>query len=270
MARPRSGEREYILDRWLPVLIDMLNTTAEEKPEIRRMFLKAPHEEPPRRNYRGCLDVSVLASFIATNDPASGDAITWQRNLNRWINRERKPSPDLIRRCSQAIGYDWLIALGRSGYRQHALCLLWGLFCVGRRTELESYALALFPHNDSDTIQSKNAKYALTEISLPHDAERFVHLKKASKACWKTVEDQILPESPTPPPSMASPLHAAWMLIDSAFSSNSGPLEIRLRGHHNMIARLVSEWIDSLSSPSKLRPDPHSTLAHPTTRKRRK
>jgi hypothetical protein len=263
MARPRSGEREYILARWLPTLINMVGAN----PATKSLRLKRWETEEYPHSYEGWLDVDTLADFIASHDRRGFDRNAWQINLLRWIRGERKPSPDLIRRCSQALEYDWLIALGQSGYHQHALCILWGLFCNGKRARLTAYANALFWKDDfDDAFRSSRAKNIFTK-HLVEDTMQFTQLDAAARACWdvppgkpsknapsessNAATERLLPEAPTAPSSMlASPLHTAWRLADDLFSSSSGSFEHRLRSNRTLIAQAVHEWTDSLRKKS--------------------
>jgi hypothetical protein len=263
MARPRSGEREYILARWLPTLINIVGAN----PATKSLRIKQWDTDEYPLSYEGLLDVDALAEFIASRDRRGFDRDAWRINLLRWIRGERKPSPDLIRRCSQALRYDWLMALGQSGYHKHALCILWGLYCNGNRARLAAYAPALFWKDDfDDSFRSNRAKNIFAKYFVD-DAIRFTQLDEAAKSCWDLMPgakegqlgkekidgtERLLPEAATAPPSMlSSPLHTAWRVADDIFSSSSGSFEHRLRSNRTLTAQAVHEWVKSFVKKDK-------------------
>ncbi len=81
-----------------------------------------------RRDAWKAVDTAEFGRFLARRevqlDQGYEHARHWERNARRWFARECAPQPEQIRRVLRALDTNWLVGLGRSGYVQHALCLV--------------------------------------------------------------------------------------------------------------------------------------------------
>lgn len=205
--------------------------------ELRPLLRDAPRERS--FDYRDLIDVSALAERVAPGDIQGELVSTWTRAIRRWVSEDAAPSPNTIRRVLAALGFDWLIGLGRAGYQQHALAMLHALWARGNRKRVAVQATAIFDRSDRQDILVEQRLLRATESDL----ER---LENAALACgWRDNVAVSIPVRCTFPRDFPASGHlfAAKMLLEGAILSKDGSLEQRLQAVSDGVAREVESWI---------------------------
>lgn len=140
MPRMTRDFSRYVNARWLPFLVErVLRYRAPSLISVRKYPTKAAPFD-----YRGVVKVTGLARRIAINDRGGEGASSWTRTIRRWINDGHAPAPETVRRALDALGFDWVIGLGRSGYQQQAIAMLHSLWARGGRSRVAAQARAIF------------------------------------------------------------------------------------------------------------------------------
>ena len=258
MPRMTKDFSRYVNARWLPFLVErVLRYSAPSLISVRKYPTKAAPFD-----YRGVVKVSGLARRIAINDRGGEGASSWTRTIRRWINDRHAPAPETVRRALDALNFDWVIGLGRSGYQQQAIAMLHSLWARGSRSRVAAQARAIFTGSNyqrsvvgdrsiwafsstAGRFSSDDAKEALGKLTTESAHAR--RLREAAEHCWGA--KGAVPMRCTPPRDLpASPhLHVAWMLLESAFTSHTGSLEQRLGAVEESVVREVQIWADAIT-----------------------
>jgi hypothetical protein len=267
----------YVNARWLPFLF-------ERVVRYTRPALVSPPDSSSKGrpfDYRGRAKVSEIARLIAERDRESESATNWTRMIRRWINEGHAPAPETVRRVLEALGFDWAIGLGASGYRQHAIAMLHSLWAKGSRSRVAAQARATFPGSDYQRNEiSRRSLAVFTSMAsrsgwpesdavasdIGTDTAHLKRLNAAAEHSWGV--RSIVPMRCTPPPDLpASPqLYVAWMLLDSALTSRTGFLEQRLRAVDESVTREVEIWAQSITPPESIL----VPFTHSVSRKKKK
>ena len=99
-------------------------------------------------DYRTIMDISGLAKRVASRDRLSESVPAWTRTIRRWVTQDKGLEPDTCRRFLDALGFDWVVGLGRCGFQQHAISMLHASYTHGGRDRVISQARATFPGSD--------------------------------------------------------------------------------------------------------------------------
>jgi hypothetical protein len=224
----------YVRVRWMPFLAERVL-----RPDRRlRRLLGQPTDADPF-DYRDLVNVSALAEQVAAHDVDGESVSNWTRAIRRWVSEDAAPSPNYVRRTLAALGFDWLIGMGRAGYRAHALALLHALWAKGNRKRVSVQAMAIFDRSDQQDILVGHRLLRATASDL----ER---LENAAFACsWIENGAVSIPARCTLPRDFPASGHlfAAKMLLDGAMLSKDGSLEQRLRAVTDGVAREVESWV---------------------------
>lgn len=259
MPRITQDLSRYVNARWVPFLMEVVVRSA------------APDVVPPRDprtalkpfDYRGIVRISALAERIARKDRGGESEAAWTRTIGRWINEGSAPEPETVRRVLDSLGFDWVVGLGRSGYKQHAIAMLHLLWADGARSRVSAQAMAIFAGSDYDrrgfSDRSmrvfRNASARETEFSdraqrigdLKTNSAHLERLHSVAESCWGMGE--AIPTRCTPPRGLETsrPLFLAWILLDSALDGRSGSLESRLRTVDECVAWAIEAWIHEIA-----------------------
>ena len=251
MPRMTPDFSRYVNARWLPFLVEhVLRTSPTLQPLTLNDFDTAALES---FNYRGVVKVTALAHQIAKRDRGGESEANWVRMIRRWINENRAPEPETIRRVLDSLGFDWLIGLGRSGYKQHAIAMLHVLNCrMGGQSRVVAQARAIFTGSDYERNNvGDRSLWAFKATAAPSERKSDVpHLRRlhrAAEECWGS--GRTIPTRCTPPHDLPASrlLYVAWMLLDHASSSRSGSLETRLRAIDESVVREVQAWANAIA-----------------------
>lgn len=217
--------------------------------------------------YRDVIKVSALAELIALNDPDFTG--TWVKTITRWLAKERPraPQPQTIRRALTALGFDWVVGLGLSGYKQHAIAMLHALYRNGTYPLPAIQANAIFhgPAYIQDAIVWRSARSFRTRKRhvLPEESR----LDEAARRCWLGSDVYGIPTKPPMPPDLSTSqeLYAAWCILETALNGKAGTLEGRMAGAEETASSYVLSWVNDIANT--LDPDPPSK--QPSATKRR-
>lgn len=236
MGRLSPDLSQYVRARWMKFLVERV---LRRDPRL-RLLLDEDYEGEPF-DYSAQVIVSALADRVAPDDLQGESVPTWTRAIRRWVSEDAAPTPNMIRRVLVALGFDWLVGMGRAGYYQHALVMLHTLWATGNRTRLAAQAKAIFDRTDEqgDTLDDRAFLHATaTEVQ---------RLEDAAFACgWRDKQgDVAIPTRCTLPRDFpaSSELYAAWMLLDAAIISKHGSVEQRLRAARDGVAMHVDAWL---------------------------
>lgn len=236
MGRLSPDLSRYVRARWIKFLVERV---LRPNPALRTCL--ADDDERGAFDYRDLIVVSDLATRISANDVQCESVLTWTRAIRRWVSEDVAPSPNAIRRALGALGVDWLVGMGRSGYHLHSLALLHALWALGNRKHVAAQARAIFDRSDDvrDVLDDRTFLRA-SEADLQR-------LEDAAFACgWHDARGAIsIPTRCTLPRDFPASreLFAAWMLLDAAMTSKYGSLEQRLPAVHDGVARHVESWL---------------------------
>ncbi len=237
MASIARSTAKLVAERWPRVLLNAFDANAEA-----RGFLRGGWKSRVRE-FHGLLDEAGASRFIEARDHGSElSAEKWARNLNRWLNGTRVPEPQMVRATLSALGADWLYGLGASGYQQHALCLIHGLWKNGARTTAVTEARAIFVVSLDESFVAQRAQRALSRasaIGTPHQDR----LDKAVKTAWPSCKGEIPPRPIAPSDLGASvDLYSAWLLLEATRTSRAPDTSFRLV--QSAVTHNVRRWID--------------------------
>lgn len=245
----------YVAARWLRALVEhVLHPTVRlRKRVLLGRTLAAKHSSVglsvPDCSYREVVNVSALAELIALNDPLGG---AWVKTINRWLAEERShaPEPETIRRALTALGFDWVVGLGLSGYKQHAIAMLHALCRRGASLPaLQARAIFKRGHYIQDAI----AWHSVTSIgprrrrhSLPEESR----LDEAAKRCWADSDGRGIPTKANMPLDLFSSqkLYTAWCVLETALNGKSSTLEERMAEADQTVSNYVLSWADDITS----------------------
>jgi hypothetical protein len=201
-------------------------------------------------DYRGVVNVPALADRIAEKDREGENRAAWAKTIGRWITEKRAPEPETIRRVLGSLGFDWLIGLGLSGYKQHAIAMLHVLYSrMGSRSRVAAQARAIFTGSDYERneVGRRSRRAFVVTAERAQGAADPPHLKRLDDAamCWR---DGRLPTRCVAPGDLfaSESLYAAWVLLDNALVSRFGDLQRRMRAIDEIVAREVQTWADSI------------------------
>jgi hypothetical protein len=246
----------YVAARWLRALVEhVLRPTVL----LRKRVLLGPTSAPkhssvglsvPDFSYREVINVSALAELIALNDPLGG---AWVKTINRWLAEEQPPhapEPETIRRALTALGYDWVVGLGLSGYKQHAIAMLHAL-CRDGAYLPALQARAIFKRGRY--IQDAITWHSVTSIgprrrrhSLPEESR----LDDAAKRCWIHSDGRGIPTKATMPRDLFSSqkLYTAWCVLETALNGKASTLEGRMAEADQTVSSYVLSWVDDITT----------------------
>ena len=231
----------------MPLLVE---SVLRPMPTLRR-YVGERTSETDFFDYSKTVDVPALAEHISERDAAGESASTWTRAIRRWVSEGGAPEPDTVRRTLEALGFDWVIGLGRCGYAQHALAMLHALWARGSRSRVAAQARAIFTGSDYDRNEVRNkATRVFTRTSPQHLAR----LQAAAISCWGIQQDGMrVPTRCVLPRDFpaSNHLYAAWMLLDSAILNKHGSIEQRFRAVSDSVANEVDWWINDISRLNK-------------------
>jgi len=255
MPRLAAELSSYVAARWLPALVEhVLRPTVR----LRKRVLLGPTSAPkrssadfsaPNFSYRGMINARALAELIALNDPLGG---AWVKTINRWLAEERPhaPEPETIRRALTALGFDWVVGLGLSGYKQHAIAMLHALCHDGADLPARQ-ARAIFKRGRY--IQDAIAWHSVTSIrprrgrhSLPEESR----LDEAAKRCWVDSDGRGIPTKATMPRDLFSSqkLYTAWCVLETALNGKASTLEDRMAEADQTVSSYVLSWVDDTAT----------------------
>ena len=236
MGRLSPDLSRYVRARWMKFLAERIL----RRDAALRKFLADDSEREPF-DYRDLIDVSGLAERISANEVEGESALTWTRAIRRWVSEDVAPSPNTIRRVLRALGFDWLVGMGRSGYQQHALVMLHALWARGSRKRVAAQAKAIFNRSyQQDDVLDDRAFLRATETLLQQ-------LEDAAFACgWHDKRNAVtIPTRCTLPRDFPASreLFAAWMLLDAAITNKHGSIEQRLHAVRDGVAVQIETWL---------------------------
>jgi hypothetical protein len=230
----------------MPFLVErVLRRDAALRPLVR----DAPRRRP--FNYCNLIDVPALADRVAANDVDGESVPTWTRAIRRWVSEGAAPSPNMIRRVLGSLGFDWLVGMGRSGYRQHATVMLYALWMRGNRKRVAMQAKAIFDLSDEPRdILDDHAFLYITEA----ESQR---IEAAALTCgWRAEGGAVsIPTRCHWPDHFptSTDLYSAWMLLEAATTDKRRSLEQGLRFVQDGVARQVEAWLATFYPPEPRR-----------------
>lgn len=236
MGRLSGDLSGYVAARWMPFLVERV---LRRDDALRPLVRDAPRRRP--FNYRNLIDVPTLAERVAANDIGGESVPTWTRAIRRWVSEGGAPSPNMVRRVIASLGFDWLIAMGRSGYKQHATVMLYALWMRGNRKRVAMQAKAVFDLSDElpDILDDHPFLY-ITEAE-------FQRIEAAALTCgWRAEGGAVsIPTRCHWPKHFptSTDLYSAWMLLEAATTDKRRHLEQGLRFVQDGVARQVEAWL---------------------------
>ncbi len=189
-------------------------------------------------NFSGTLREADAARFIVDNDYRTGaSARQWARNLNRWLAGDRVPTPSMVRFTLEALEYNWLVGLGESGYKQHAICLIHALWAVGRRKQATTAARMIFASTLEESLEYKPGLTRAKTGAPPLD-----RLENVARAIWPGDDGEIPTRARAPRDLGASPLlFSAWLALENARASKRPSIATEIL--FSEATKMVRLWI---------------------------
>lgn len=251
MPRLNSDFSRYVKERWLDTLLAILRGN----PKTSRLVFTNPTSMDGADFGGDAVNAVALGQLIFKNDTEKDadrdNARSWERKIRRWVSQEHAPEPAQVRRMFRALKTNWLVALGRSGYKQHAICMLHSLYMTSSCVQATQCAHAIFDGID---------------VRLEPALLMRQHLDRALQSCWEDslISPYSLPTAPIAPRELPASkrLHRAYMLLDSAIYAPHGRahnLSLRLASVEDDVSQLVLSWAEEIA-PNPPRPVPKNHM----------
>jgi hypothetical protein len=243
--------RSYVATRWLPSLVEhVLGPT----PRLRKGVLrKLPSPLKLGRvrtsaQYLEEINVSALAELIERNDIGAGG--DWVKTINAWLAR-RAPEPESIRRTLTALGFDWVVGLGLSGYKQHAIAMLHSLYCNDECELATLQARMIFQEGPcvKRTIEWDSLASRRVKRYRPADSPENSRLEKAAKRSWPNSGILPIPTKPAMPRDLylSQNLYVAWCVLEVALNTKGHTFEAGMSKADEIATSFVLSWVEDIS-----------------------
>lgn len=201
--------------------------------------------------YRDLVNVDGLAHLIEADDPIRGER--WGRKIEQWlaVDHPRAPEPQTIRRVLTALGFDWVVGLGLSGYHQHAIAMLHVLYdqCAGNLPAIQARAIFQSSASASDPALWRSSPTRVTG-RLHELSPEEKRLDKAAHRCWRDSDVDGLPTRASIPNglSRSQKLFIAWCVLETALNGKNGTLEERMEESLEIASPYVLSWSNDIAT----------------------